>query len=281
MTYREALSHAVHVLTEAGIEDAAANAWYLMAVSCRIDRNFYYMHQEEAVPDEEMQAFEILLSKREERIPLEYIVGEQEFMGLSFKVNSNVLIPRQDTEVLVEKAIGLLSPDMDVLDMCTGSGCIVISLMKHVEGLHAMAVDVSKAAILTAKENAVRHQVDIDWIVSDMFDAVKGSFDLIVSNPPYIPTAQIAQLMPEVRDFEPIGALDGSEDGLKFYRILAEQCPHYLKKGGRVLFEIGCEQGQDVSGLLREQGFSEIEVGKDLAGFDRIVSAVWNDREQE
>lgn len=168
-------------------------------------------------------------------------------MGLKFKVNSNVLIPRQDTETLVEEALKTVKPGMKVLDMCTGSGCIIISILHNVEGVKGYAVDISKQAVNVAKENAKLNEVPVLFERSDLFEMVTEKFDVIVSNPPYIPTDVIPQLMPEVQVFEPIEALDGKEDGLYFYRKIVEQSKDYLNCGGSLMFEIGYDQGKDVS----------------------------------
>ena len=203
---------------------------------------------------------------------MQYIVGETEFMGLKFKVNSNVLVPRQDTETLVEEALKVVRPGMKVLDMCTGSGCIIISILHNVSNVEGHAVDISKQALNVAKENAKLNDVSVMFERSDLFDNVAEKFDIIVSNPPYIPTAEIAKLMPEVAQFEPMEALDGKEDGLYFYKRIVENCGNYLTEGGSILFEIGHDQGISVSELLKDAGFSDVRVIKDLAGNDRVVA---------
>ncbi len=271
MTYRESMNQGEALLKENGIDDAKMDAWLLLAMVCKIDRNFYYMHLNEDITEEQLSEYESVLKKRAERIPLQYITGEQEFMGLKFLVNSNVLIPRQDTEVLVEEALKRIKPEMEVLDLCTGSGCIIISIMKNAPKITAVAADISKQALIVAKENAKLNEVSVRFETSNLFDSIKGTFDMIVSNPPYIPTAEIEKLMPEVRDFEPYDALDGKEDGLMFYRKIIEEGKQYLKPDGYLMFEIGCSQGGEVSGLMRRAGYCEIKVIKDLAGLDRVV----------
>ena len=203
-----------------------------------------------------------------------YIVGETEFMGLKFKVNSSVLIPRQDTETLVEEALKVVRPGMRVLDLCTGSGCVIVSILHNVSDVEGYAVDISKQALNVAKENARLNDVPVLFEHSDLFDHVTGTFDVIVSNPPYICTDEIAKLMPEVRDFEPMEALDGKEDGLYFYRKIIGQCKQYLNPEGHLLFEIGYDQGQKVSALMREIGFHDVQVIKDLARKDRVVTGM-------
>ncbi|MDE7435491.1 MAG: peptide chain release factor N(5)-glutamine methyltransferase [Lachnospiraceae bacterium] len=271
MNYREAVAFGTENLSGAGVADAELDAWYLLQMVCKIERSYYYAHGEEPVPEDQMREYEIAVRKRAERIPLQYIIGEQEFMGLKFKVNSSVLIPRQDTETLVEEAICLLRPGMRVLDVCTGSGCVLISILKNVPDMTGVGSDISKQALLVAKENARLHEVEAEWVRSDLMDNITGTYDVIVSNPPYIPTAVIATLMPEVRDFEPIDALDGREDGLHFYRRLMNEAGAYLNPGGWLCLEIGHDQGAAVSRMMRDAGFSQVEVVRDLAGNDRVV----------
>ncbi len=211
------------VLKDAGVLDYQLDAWYLMEYACKICKSEYYLHAKEEMEGAAFQEYRLLLKKRGERVPLQYITGVQEFMGLPFKVNSHVLIPRQDTETLVEEALKVLEPDMEVLDLCTGSGCIVISLLKHARvGISGTASDISKQALLIAKENAKQNQVETELVRSDLFQNITGKYDVIISNPPYIPTGELSGLMPEVRDFEPLEALDGAEDGLFFYQEITK-----------------------------------------------------------
>lgn len=271
MTYREALNLGEGILAMADIADAKTDAWLLLSMICKMERSFYYLHMEEDLPEEQLREYEITLKKRAERIPLQYIVGETEFMGLRFKVNSSVLIPRQDTETLVEETLKVVKPDMKVLDLCTGSGCIIISILHNVPGAEGYAIDISKQALNVAKENAKLHEVPVMFERSDLFDNVTGTFDVIVSNPPYIPTAEILKLMPEVQSFEPMEALDGKEDGLYFYRKIVAKSREYLNPGGWLLFEIGYDQGKAVSDMMKEAGFKDVKVIKDLAHNDRVV----------
>ena len=271
MTYQEAVKNGEKVLNLANVSDAKVDAWMLFEMACKVDRNFYYLHMDEDITAEQQKEYEIALKKRAEHIPLQYITGEQEFMGLKFKVNSNVLIPRQDTEVLVEEALKRIQPGMRVLDMCTGSGCIAVSIAKNVPHIEMHAVDISKQALNVAKDNAKLNEVSVEFERSDLFDYVTGKYDVIVSNPPYIPTSEIPKLMPEVGSFEPVEALDGKEDGLYFYRRIIAECKEYLNPDGMIFFEIGYEQGADVSALLQEAGFSQVAVVKDLAHLDRVV----------
>jgi release factor glutamine methyltransferase len=272
MTYREAIVLGEKNLQQADIADAKTDSWLLLAMACKIDHTYYYMHIDEEMSEEQVREFEVLIRKRAERVPLQYITGEQEFMGLTFHVNSNVLIPRQDTETLVEEALKVIKPGMKVMDMCTGSGCVLISILKNAHDVEGIGYDISKQAINVAKENAKFNEVPAVFERSDLFeDVVENDFDVIVSNPPYIPTDVVATLMPEVSQFEPREALDGKGDGLYFYSKILEQCKNYMKQDGYILFEIGCEQGDAVSTMMRLAGFSEVRVIKDLARNDRVV----------
>ena len=272
MTYREAIVSGEKSLCEAGIADARNDAWLLLAMACKIDHTYYYMHIDEEMPEELQHEFEVLIKKRAERVPLQYITGEQEFMGMTFHVNSNVLIPRQDTETLVEEALKVVKPGMKVLDMCTGSGCVLISILKNVHGTGGYGYDISKQAINVAKENAKLNDVPAIFERSNLFeDVADETFDVIVSNPPYIRSDEIPFLMPEVSEFEPHEALDGKEDGLFFYRKIIQESPDYLTDGGYLLFEIGYDQGWAVSSLMKEAGFEDVCVKKDLARNDRVV----------
>jgi release factor glutamine methyltransferase len=272
MTYREAIAFGEEALRSADIVDAKNDSWLLLAMAAKIDHTFYYIHIDEEMPPETLHEFEALIKKRAERVPLQYITGEQEFMGLPFSVNSNVLVPRQDTETLVEEALKVTEPGMSVIDMCTGSGCVLIAVLKNVPGVTGAGYDISKQAIIVAKENAKRNEVTAVFERSNLFEDVPAEkVDVIVSNPPYIPSGEIASLMPEVSEFEPTLALDGGEDGLDCYRRLISQCGAYLKPGGHLLLEIGCDQGQTVSSMLSEAGYGDVSVVKDLAGNDRVV----------
>ena len=274
MTYREALNLGEKVLETASIVEAKLDAWLLLEMVCRIDRSFYYLHMEDDLLEEQVSEYEIALKKRAEHVPLQYIVGETEFMGLKFKVNSSVLIPRQDTETLVEEALKVITPGMRVLDLCTGSGCIIVSILHNVADVEGYATDISKQALNVAKENAKLNGVAVNFERSDLFDNVTGTFDVIVSNPPYIPSLEVVKLMPEVGSFEPLEALDGKEDGLHFYREIIASCKEYLKPEGRILFEIGYDQGEAVRAMLLGEGFKEVRVIKDLAHNDRVVTGM-------
>ncbi|MDE7300163.1 MAG: peptide chain release factor N(5)-glutamine methyltransferase, partial [Lachnospiraceae bacterium] len=206
-----------------------------------------------------------------EHIPLQYLTGSQEFMGMEFQVTRDVLIPRQDTERLVEEVLRCCSGKR-VLDVCTGSGCIIISLAKLAKLKEAAGCDLSEKALAVAGANAGKLGAQVRFFQSDMFSCVDGRYDIIVSNPPYIRSEDIDGLMPEVRCHEPRMALDGGEDGLSFYRLIAGQAGQFLVPDGRLYLEIGCDQAEAVSELLRQRGFRELMVVKDYAGLDRVVT---------
>ncbi len=270
-TYRELLQTGREMLTEVGIADADVDAWYLLAHVFGIKRTDFLLRANQTVSEEESNRYLTLVKKRSEHIPLQHITKTQEFMGLEFDVNENVLIPRQDTETLVEEVLKVCE-DKKVLDLCTGSGCIIISLAKLGHIKQAVGVDISDKALLVAANNAKKHKVEIEYIHSNLFEQVKGSYDIIVSNPPYIPTAVISSLMPEVKDHEPMLALDGTDDGLEFYRRIIEASMDFLCKDGQIFFEIGHNQGKDVKELLLKKGFTDVKIKKDLSGHDRVVS---------
>ena len=271
MTFREAISFGERQLNEVGIVDAQNDAWLLLTFVCKIDRTFYYVHMDEQMEIEQQAEYENVISKRAEHVPLQYITGEQEFMGMPFRVNESVLIPRQDTETLVEEALKYVRPGMKVMDMCTGSGCILISILKNVIDVEGFGYDISKQALNVAKGNAKLNNVNATFECSDLFEEVTETFDVIVSNPPYIPTAVIGTLMPEVAVYEPIQALDGKEDGLYFYEKIIASAFEHLNENGKLMFEIGHDQGESVSNLMRNAGYKDVRVVKDLAGNDRVV----------
>ena len=280
MTLEEAYRLGSDVLNEAGVPDAGTDAWILLEHVTGVSRTRYYVNPKQVLSKEEEERYLSYIEKRKKRIPVQHLTGVQEFMGLEFIVNEHVLIPRQDTEVLVETVWEDLEPGMRVLDMCTGSGCILISLMKRMQtvsgedGITGVGVDLSREALQVAEENASKQKVGAVFVESDLFDKVEGTYDIIVSNPPYIRTSVIKELQEEVKLHDPYAALDGKEDGLFFYREIIKKSKEYLKKGGRLYFEIGYDQGEDVKKLMEEAGFSEVTVKKDLAGLDRIVFGV-------
>ena len=280
MTLEEAYRLGSSTLNEAGILDAETDAWILLEHVTGVSRAKYYVNPRQVLSKEEEELYLSYVEKRKKRIPVQHLTGVQEFMGLEFIVNEHVLIPRQDTEVLVETVWEDLEPGMRVLDMCTGSGCILISLMKRMQtvsgedGITGVGVDLSHQALQVAEKNASKQKVGAVFVESDLFDNVEGTYDMIVSNPPYIRTAVIQELQEEVKLHDPYGALDGKEDGLFFYREIIKKSKKYLKKGGRLYFEIGHDQGEDVKKMMEEAGFSKVTVKKDLAGLDRVVFGV-------
>lgn len=280
MTLEEAYGYGKKVLEEHGIGDASVDAWILLEHITEISRAMYYVNPKQEITSEQKIQYEYFIEQRARRIPLQHLTKEQEFMGLTFEVNEKVLIPRQDTEILVETVLEDLEPNMRVLDVCTGSGCILISLLKMLQDgrgqdtVKGVGVDISKEALEVAKKNARKHNTEAVFLQSDLFESVEGMYDIIVSNPPYIKTEEIEKLEDEVKLHDPMLALDGKEDGLYFYRKIIKESRKYLKKNGKLYFEIGHTQGEEVKTLMEEAGFSDVRVKKDLAGLDRVVYGV-------
>lgn len=277
--YMQIWKEGAAALQAAGVPEAELDAWYLFSECFGMSRMDYLMRQQEEadVPEPVRQKWEIFLRRRAEREPLQYILGTQEFMGFSFLVSPAVLIPRQDTEILVEKALSVLRTGDNVLDMCTGSGCILLSLAKRKVLGECMGVDISGEALLIARKNAGRLGVKAEFCQSDLFENIeKGKkFRIITSNPPYITGQEMKELMPEVAEHEPHLALFGGEDGLDFYRKITGQAAEFLEPGGSLMFEIGCHQAEDVERILREHGYENVEIIQDLAGLDRVVAGIW------
>jgi len=274
-TLEEALKNAKLYLKQLNIVDNEVDAWQLMSYHFQISRSEYYMNLDKELGEEEYNAYMDLIRMRGEHIPLQYITGEQEFMGLKFMVSKDVLIPRFDTEILVDEILKV-SKGKDILDICTGSGCIILSLSKLGNINLGVGVDISEKALNIARKNGESLDSPVTFILSDMFANVSGKYDIIVSNPPYIPTKDITDLMDEVKIHEPFIALDGKEDGLYFYRKIIEELPKFLKPNGEVYFEIGFDQGEKVSELLRDKNFTHIKVIKDMANLDRVVKATYS-----
>ncbi len=273
MTYRDTLQVATERLTQVGIDNPAGEAWYFFEDAFAMQRIDYVMDQlMENTNEEATKKFDNYIEERiTTRRPLQYILGTQDFMGLTFEVNPSVLIPRQDTEVLVEEIINTVPNAKKILDMCTGSGCIAISLADFLHPEVCIGADLSKDALNTAISNGKNLAPMVEFIESDLFSGVEGTFDVIVSNPPYIASAECDVLMPEVKDHEPRMALDGHEDGLYFYRRIVDEAREHLTAGGWLFFEIGYDQGESVPALMREAGYHGITVKQDLAGLDRVV----------
>lgn len=274
MRYRECYDWGAARLAEAGIEEARLDAGLLLEAICKTTRNDLLVHGDREVAAAEQKKYEEWIGQRAARIPLQHLTGVQEFMGLEFGVNSQVLIPRQDTEILVEEVLRELTDGSRILDMCTGSGCILLSLLHYSNGCKGTGADLSVQALEVARENARRLGLEARFVHTDLFEGLDGVYDFIVSNPPYIASGEIGSLMEEVRLHEPLMALDGHEDGLYFYRKILKQAGAFLVRGGSLYFEIGYDQGESVSSLMKEAGFKEVRVTKDYAGLDRVVSGV-------
>ena len=280
-TYKDAVRYGARVLKQADIDNPDYDALELFLYVTGIDRTTYLINATDEIDNEALRKYLGYIIKRSHHIPLQHIMGYTYFYGRKYIVNEHVLVPRQDTEVLVEEVAKLTTADSRVLDMCTGSGCIIISLasLGHTySGIHgAVGVDVSLDALEVAQNNKDINNVPyVVLIQSDMFEALEGSgmkFDVIVSNPPYIPTRVIKGLDEEVRLHDPFIALDGDEDGLKFYRIITDKARDYLNKDGYLCYEIGHDQAAKVSDILSSYGYNDIRVIKDLAGLDRVVVA--------
>lgn len=275
MDYRTIYNVGTRMLSD--LPDGKLDARLLLEEACGTSVQTLLAHPERPVSEKEEALYRSFLERRQSREPVAYILGRQEFMGLDFSVSPSVLIPNQDTETLAEEAIRGLKAGDRILDLCTGSGCILLSLLHYCPGTCGIGTDLSPEALDTAEENGIRLGLEkrAAWKQGDLFEALKdaGTFDIIVSNPPYIRTDIIETLEPEVKSREPYMALDGGSDGLIFYRRIAEKAPAFLKKGGRLLLEIGYDQGKDVSDLLKEKGFRDVRVIKDYADKDRVVSA--------
>ncbi len=273
---KDIINESIKQLDNEQIADAAIDVWILMEHMFGIDRAKFYMKPDITIDEKQAERFRENIKKRAGHIPLQHITKQQEFMGYTFFVNENVLIPRQDTELLVEEVSKYLFQSkrpLKILDMCTGSGCIAISLKKLYKNSEITAVDISEKALEVAKHNCKIIDADIELIQSDLFENVNDKFDVIVSNPPYIKTKDIEELMPEVREHEPTNALDGDDDGLRFYQIISKEALKYLRSGGKIFYEIGYDQGQSVPDILQSNGYRDIHVFKDLSGNSRVVVA--------
>lgn len=303
MKLREALIAANRILNEAGIETARIDAEVLMQHVLQKEKIFLITEPAYEFSAEEDNRYFEMINERASGKPVSYITGEKEFMGLSFVVNEAVLIPRPDTEILTEEAVRLLKEDclagaklvdngiksaeigndavsggVKVLDMCTGSGAIAVSIAYYVKEAVVTGADISFDALKVAELNAKRNDIAerMNFVQGNLFENIGEdvAYDMIVSNPPYIRTEDVAGLMTDVKDFEPELALDGGDDGLDFYRIIIPEAEIRLKKGGYLLFEIGMDQGDDLRGLFEENGgFEDVRVLQDLAGLDRTVCA--------
>ena len=298
MVISEVYKEGVGRLTEAGIGEAKREAAILLEEACNVNRNTLYSHPEREVGVEEYSIYVNHIKERCKRVPIQHILGKQNFMGMEFYVNKSVLVPRPDTEFVVECILEHLHDGMKILDLCTGSGCIALSLLRYSNHCSALATDLSEEALAVAYRNAevllkrdpeqgrdyetrIRKtevaeplgEDELQLLCSDLWDKIGPdlTFDRIVSNPPYIATAVIEDLEPEVKDYDPRMALDGGEDGLSFYRRIVKEAQAHLTGGGEICFEIGFDQAGAVRKLLEEENFKDITVRKDYAGQDRMV----------
>lgn len=283
-TLKGLLEKGTEILKEAGILEAGLDAWLLLEYTAGISRAWYYAHDTEEVSEVLEKKYLELCGRRGEHIPLQHLTHRAYFMEYEFYVDENVLIPRQDTEILVETARSLLKDRRQprILDMCTGSGCILISLLADKKDSFGVGADISGAALAVARRNAdaigVKERAvfaESDTFSGEIFQEKDGKepakYDMLISNPPYIPTGEIEELQEEVRLHDPILALDGRRDGLYFYREITRQAQKYLKPDGWLLYEIGCSQGKEVMDMMKQAGFVSVDVKKDLAGLDRVV----------
>lgn len=280
-TLRDAVNYGKQFLQDFGIENAQYDATELLLLVMGINRTQYLINSMDKIDSGKLAEYAELINKRAEHIPLQHITGIVNFYGREYKVNANVLIPRQDTEILVEEVMKLTNSESRVLDMCTGSGCIIISLALNKNLNEAVGVDLSAKALKVAEENAANLGAsDVNFIESNLFESLdlsmENKFDMIVSNPPYIETDVIRTLSDEVKLHDPMMALDGHEDGLYFYRKITSCAPKFLKNGGWLLYEIGYNQADAVSVIMRDAGFRDVSTVKDLAGLDRVVAGRFN-----
>lgn len=272
MNVKKAVQEVRKKLAENNIDTPLLDAQLIVGKAADMTRVQILTYPDKILEENEICKINEMCCERIKRKPMQYILGVCEFMGLNFKVNPYTLIPRGDTEILVEKAIEIVERNnyASVLDIGTGSGAIAISMAKYTNA-DVDAVDIAECALDTAMENAGENKVNVNFFTSDLFSNVNRKYDIILSNPPYIERDVIKTLEPDVKNYEPISALDGGKDGLDFYRRIICDIDRYLNKKGCVIFEIGYNQGDNVSNLLRENGFGNIAVEKDLSGLDRVV----------
>ena len=277
MNYKDLFEQTANTLERVGIPEAKLDARLLLEYVCGTDHSTLFAHPDREISSDELERVNELLKRRSEREPLAYILGTWDFMGLSFNVNKNVLIPEQDTEILVEEVLRFCEDGMKILDLCTGSGCIALSLLNYTNNTFAYATDISKEALEVAQGNADKLGLSkrIIFEKADLFPVSNADkYDILVSNPPYIESAVIDSLAPEVKDFEPRLALDGDEDGLKFYKRIIDNTGELLFGNGYIFLEIGYDQADKVKELMVNNGnFHEIEVIKDYSGNDRVIRA--------
>lgn len=277
MKIRTLLNEGESSLKTAEKLSARNDALLLLSFLLNMDRGKMFLAFENDAPESLVEEYREVIKQRVSGVPLQHITGTTEFMGLAFKVTPEVLIPRNETELLVEEALKIISPDMKVLELCTGSGCIALSILKLYNSVSVTAADISEGALLVAKENAEKLGISIgkEWgainfVHGDLFESVEGTYDLIIVNPPYIKSEDIRGLMEEVREHDPIIALDGGADGLYFYRRLLYEAREYLNGAGYLLLEIGHDQAKDIMALA-EESYENITIMKDYNNIDRII----------
>lgn len=279
-TYRELYEEGRRILEQAGLPDAALDARFLLEEVCGTNLQTLLVFPEKKVTEEEVNQYRTFIQRRKDREPTAMILGEWDFMGLTFRLNKSTLIPEQDTEVLVETALeelkrrGLGEAPLRILDLCTGSGCILLSLLHELRNAGGLGTDLSEEALEAARENAVRLglQERAAFRQGDLWEPVGDErFDLIVSNPPYVPTEVIPTLEPEVRCGEPYAALDGGEDGLVFYRRIMKEAAGHLKPSGIIIVESGFDEAPQIAALMQDQKLRGIRTVKDYGGLDRVV----------
>ncbi len=279
MNYKAVYEEGINRLERAGVIEAKLDARLLLEYACGTDHSTLFAHPDREVSDKELAEYNAYIERREKREPVAYILGKWDFMGLEFSVCEDVLIPEQDSELLVEEAMRFCEDGMRILDLCTGSGCIGLSILNYTNGTTMTGTDISKKALNVASMNAEKLGMTdrATFIETDLFPEQKegeGKYDLIVSNPPYIASSVIETLAPEVKDYEPRLALDGDEDGLKFYRRIIDNAKDYLYSSGYLIMEIGYDQGESLTELLNKNGkFHDIEIIKDYGGNYRVVRA--------
>lgn len=279
---REALSLATKALAEAGVSDPLAEAEYLLAHILKCTRPGLFLEPARFLTDDEAAAFAASIERRKKREPAQYIAGDVDFRGHTIKVTRATLIPRPETELVVDEALEAAGGAQGavIVDLCTGSGCIAVSVAGELAGSRVYATDISPAALEVARENAVLNGVAdrVEFFEGDLFAPLprrlKGAVDIVISNPPYVPLSEMEGLAPEVRDFEPGTALFGGTDGLDFLEKIIEQAPGYLKKGGRLIMEIGHSQSEKVKEMAEKDGrYGGVALRKDYSGIERIFSA--------
>ena len=275
-TLKNVIKSGEDILRKNNIVNSTYDSFALISDILNIDRSYYFLHENDEVSEDVYNEYMNRIERRANHIPLQHIIGYTEFWKSRFLVNEYVLVPRQDTETLVEVALKKINSNSKVLDMCTGSGCILISLALETNFLKGIGVDISKEALAVANKNRESLKAkNVEFLESDLFDNLQGifnhQFDVIVSNPPYIKTSVIEELDEEVRVHDPILALDGHDDGLYFYDAITVQSVDYIKTGGWLIYEIGYDQAEAVKNILIQCGFGNIEIVKDLAGFDRVA----------